>query len=153
MEAQQGQKQQSSLSRVLIVAALTVAVGAVIYMKQRPLPEQSGAPVNVQAAADKPAKAPASLPRLVDLGSDRCQSCLAMMPVLEALTIEYEGRFEVLFIDIWREPEEADRYDIQLIPTQIFFDSGGKELFRHKGFYSRKEILAKWKDLGFKFDG
>jgi len=126
------------LSRILIVAALTIAVGAVIYMKQRPLPEQSSAPVDVQAAVDKPAKTPASLPRLVDLGSDRCQSCLAMVPVLEALTNEYEGRLDVLFIDVWKDPAEADRYGIQLIPTQIFFDSGGKELFRHEGFFSRE---------------
>ncbi len=153
MEAHQGQKQQFSLSRILIVAALTIAVGAVIYMKQRPLPEPSSAPVDVQAAVDKPAITPASLPRLVDLGSVRCQSCLAMVPVLEALTSEYEGRLEVLFIDVWKEPGEADRYGIQLIPTQIFFDSGGKELFRHEGFFSREDIMAKWKDLGFKFDG
>ena len=153
MEAPQGQKQLSSLSRILIVAALTIAVGAVIYVKQRPLPEPSSASVNVQAAVGKPANTPASLPRLVDLGSDKCQSCLAMVPVLEALTSEYEGRLEVLFIDVWKEPGEADRYSIQLIPTQIFFDSGGNELFRHEGFFSKEEILAKWKDLGFKFDG
>jgi thioredoxin 1 len=143
MGAQQGQKQQNPLSRILIVAALIIAVGAVFYMKQKPLPEQSSAPV----------KTPTSLPRLVDLGSDRCQSCLAMVPVLEALTNEYEGRLEVLFIDVWKEPGVAERYGIQLIPTQIFFDSGGKEIFRHEGFFSKKEILAKWKNLGFKFDG
>jgi thioredoxin 1 len=153
MEAQHGQKQQSFLSRILIVAALTIAVGAVFYIKQRPLSEQSRAPLIVQEAVETPAKTPASLPRLVDLGSDRCQSCLAMVPVLEALTSEYEGRLEVLFIDVWKDPGEAERYGIQLIPTQIFFDSGGNELFRHKGFFSKEDILAKWKDLGFTFDG
>jgi thioredoxin 1 len=76
-----------------------------------------------------------------------------MVPVLEGLTREYEGRLEVLFIDVWKEPGEAERYGIQLIPTQIFFDSGGRELFRHQGFFSKEDILAKWKDLGFTFDG
>jgi len=141
------------LSRILIVLALTMAVGAVFYIKQRPLPEQNSAPLIVRAAVETPAKTSASLPRLVDLGSDRCRSCLAMVPVLEALTNGYEGRLEVLFIDVWKEPMEAERYGVQLIPTQIFFDSGGNELFRHEGFFSKEDILAKWKDLGFKFDG
>ena len=117
-------------------------------MKQRPLPEQSSAPVNVQAAVDKPVNTPASLPRLVDLGSDRCQSCLAMVPVLEALTNEYEGRLEVLFIDVWKEPARGKPYEIRLIPTQIFYDSDGEEVFRHEGFFSKEDILAKWKEVG-----
>jgi thioredoxin 1 len=147
------QKQLSSLSRILIVAGLTIAVGAVFYMKQLSLSEQPSEPVKVQTSVETPARTPDSLPRLVDLGSDRCQSCLAMVPVLEALTNEYEGSLEVLFIDVWKEPVEAERYSIQLIPTQIFFDSSGNELFRHEGFFSKEEILAKWKDLGFRFDG
>ena len=73
--------------------------------------------------------------------------------MLEALTTEYEGRMEVLFVDVWKTPAEAERYGIKLIPTQIFFDSDGKELFRNEGFFSKEGILAKWKDLGFDFDG
>lgn len=153
MEAQPGGSQPFPLRRTLVIAALAVAVGAVFYVKQRPLPEQNSAPVSAHPADETPSETPASLPRLVDLGSDRCQSCLAMVPVLEGLTREYEGRLEVLFIDVWKEPGEAERYGIQLIPTQIFFDSGGKELFRHQGFFSKEDILAKWKDLGFAFDG
>lgn len=134
--------QPSFLSKVLIVAALAVAAGAVLYVKQRPSTEPKNAP-----------ETSPPLPRLVDLGSDKCQSCLAMVPVLKQLTSEYEGRLEVLFIDVWKKPEEAERYGVQLIPTQIFFDTGGKELFRHEGFFSKENILAKWKDLGFDFNG
>jgi thioredoxin 1 len=134
--------QPSFLSKVLIVAALAVAAGAVLYVKQRPSTEPKNTP-----------ETSPPLPRLVDLGSDKCQSCLAMVPVLKQLTSEYEGRLEVLFIDVWKKPEEAERYGVQLIPTQIFFDTGGKELFRHEGFFSKEDILAKWKDLGFEFNG
>jgi thioredoxin 1 len=145
--------QPSFLSKVLIVAALAVAAGVVLYVKQRPSTEPKNAPVTVQAAVDTSIETSPPLPRLVDLGSDKCQSCLAMVPVLKQLTSEYEGRLEVLFIDVWRKPEEAERYGVQLIPTQIFFDTGGKELFRHEGFFSKEDILAKWKDLGFEFNG
>ena len=37
---------------------------------------------------------------------------------------------------------------ISIIPTQIFYDASGKELYRHEGFFSKEDILAKWKEFG-----
>jgi thioredoxin 1 len=71
-----------------------------------------------------------------------------MIPVLEELKKEYAGQLEVEFIDVWKNPDAGKPYGIQMIPTQIFFDASGKELFRHSGFYSKEDILAKWKELG-----
>lgn len=42
-------------------------------------------------------------------------------------------------------------YSIRVIPTQIFFDSHGTELFRHEGFFSREDILAAWERRGYTF--
>ena len=146
-------KKRPALLKVLIVVCLAAAVGGVFAMKRQTTAERGSAPDPVQGTGETQAGTPAPLPRLLDLGSDKCQSCLAMIPVLEAMTSEYEGRLEVLFIDVWKEPAQAELYDIMLIPTQIFFDAGGKEIFRNEGFMSKEEILAKWKDLGFNFDG
>ena len=55
--------------------------------------------------------------------------------------IEYKDRFEVVFIDVWENPDEAEAYKIDMIPTQIFYDANSKEQYRHGGFYSKKEIL------------
>jgi thioredoxin 1 len=105
--------------------------------------------VAIGRAADAPTAAPKSaLPRLIDLGADKCIPCRMMTPVLAELTKEYAGQLDVLFIDVWKNREEGPRYGIRIIPTQIFFDSTGKELFRHEGFYAKKDILAKWKELG-----
>ena len=153
MGGQQSKRKALPLSKILVVAALALAAGTVFIMKQRPPSKQESAPVTVQTVPKASPDSPASLPRLVDLGSDRCQSCKAMVPILEALASEYIGRMDVVFVDVWREAEEADRYDVQIIPTQIFFDSDGKELFRHQGFFSKKDIRAAWEDLGFDFDG
>jgi len=94
------------------------------------------------------ADTPAQLPRLVDLGADKCIPCKMMAPILTALEKEYAGQLNVEFIDVWKNRGAGDRYRIQLIPTQIFFDANGKELFRHEGFYAKKDILAKWAELG-----
>jgi thioredoxin 1 len=98
------------------------------------------------AATNAPAKA--ALPRLVDLGADKCIPCKMMAPVLKELKNEYAGRMEVQFLDVWKTPDAGKAYRISLIPTQIFFDASGKELFRHEGFFSKADILAKWKELG-----
>ncbi len=92
--------------------------------------------------------AKAVLPRLVDLGADKCIPCKLMAPVLAELTQEYPGQLEVVFIDVWKNEGEGAPYGIRIIPTQIFYDAKGKELFRHEGFFSKQAILAKWKELG-----
>jgi thioredoxin len=58
---------------------------------------------------------------------------------------------KVEFIDVWKTPEAGKPYKISLIPTQIFFNAAGKELYRHEGFISKEDILAKWKELGVAF--
>jgi thioredoxin 1 len=88
------------------------------------------------------------LPKLVDLGADKCIPCKAMAPILKELKTEYAGRMDVEFIDVWKNPDAGKAHKIKLIPTQIFFDASGKERFRHEGFYGREDILAKWKELG-----
>lgn len=90
------------------------------------------------------------LPRLVDLGAEKCIPCKMMAPILAELAKDYAGQLNVVFIDVWKNREEGARYGIQLIPTQIFYDATGKELFRHEGFYAKKDILAKWAELGVK---
>lgn len=97
----------------------------------------------VLRAADAP-----MLPRLVDLGAGQCIPCKQMKPILAELTQEYAGQFNVVFIDVWENKAAGEPYGIRMIPTQIFFAADGKELARHEGFISKKEILAKWKELG-----
>ena len=88
-----------------------------------------------------------TLPLLVDLGADECAPCKMMAPILEELKKEYTGIFDVVFYDVWKKPDAGKKYGIRMIPTQIFFNAAGKELFRHEGFFSREDILSKWKEL------
>jgi len=96
--------------------------------------------------AARPAPARASLPRMVDLGADKCIPCKRMAPILEALKVDYAGAVDVQFIDVWKNPDAGRPYRIRLIPTQIFFDRGGRERFRHEGFFGREEMEQIFKD-------
>jgi len=104
--------------------------------------------VAVPAAAPAAAESAKVLPRLLDLGANKCMQCKMMKPILDDLKTGYAGRLEVEFIDVLENRDAARTYGIELIPTQIFFGADGKELFRHQGFYGKDEILAKWKELG-----
>ena len=102
----------------------------------------------VPMAASEPATQSKPLPRLVDLGAGRCIPCKMMAPILEDLRKTYTGKMDVVFIDVWENPEAAKKHAVNMIPTQIFYDAAGKELFRHEGFFGKDDILAKWKELG-----
>ncbi len=103
------------------------------------------------ASGDVALSAETSLPRLVDLGSDKCIPCKTMAPILGQLKVDFAEDFGVEFIDIWKDPSAAQPYKVAVIPTQIFFAADGTELFRHEGFYGRDDILNKWQELGLKF--
>jgi thioredoxin 1 len=97
--------------------------------------------------------AAANLPRLVDLGAGKCIPCKLMAPILEDLKNTYAGKLDVQFIDVWVNPDEGTKYGIKMIPTQIFYNAAGKELFRHEGFFAREDILAKWQEFGVDLAG
>jgi thioredoxin 1 len=82
---------------------------------------------------------------MVDLGAKTCIPCKMMAPILEELKKEYDGRAAVIFIDVWEDKSQGKRFGIQSIPTQIFYDKLGSEVYRHQGFYSKKDI-KKWLD-------
>jgi thiol-disulfide isomerase/thioredoxin len=98
----------------------------------------------------KSAAKPDALPWLLDLGATKCIPCKMMVPVLDELSREYKGKLKVEFIDVWQNREATRKYKVQTIPTQIFYDAKGKEIFRHVGFFPKADILKTFKGHGIK---
>jgi len=148
----------NKITKAAIVLVLILAIGAVVALKERnkdnsesKIPEYPVEKVPAEATSiietDKVKKSKA-LPRLVDVGAGTCIPCKLMAPILEQLKSEYAGRLKVEFFDVREDPNVITEYKVMIIPTQIFFDASGKERFRHEGFFSKEDILAKWKELG-----
>lgn len=87
-------------------------------------------------------------PALVDFGANSCAPCRQMRPILKEIDKEYSKKAGVLVIDVYKYQNLAREYKIQLIPTLIFFDSKGKEVFRHVGVLDKEKIVAKLKEIG-----
>jgi thioredoxin 1 len=85
---------------------------------------------------------------LIDLGSDYCLPCKLMAPVLTKVEKNFQGKAVVVIIDVEKFPDQVKRFGIRVIPTQIFFDQKGKEVYRHEGFLSEKDIVAQFKKMG-----
>jgi thioredoxin 1 len=130
---------------MIAVAVLVIAVGVVLAIKSN---NRTSGEAVVQEAHPPAAS---GLPRLIDIGAGKCIPCKMMAPILEELKTLYKGKMDVVVIDITEMPAATKMFNVGLIPTQIFSDASGKELFRHEGFISKDEILAKWKELGFDF--
>ena len=155
-----GVRKMSKIGKILIVIALVIAVVIVIVIKRYSSSGQATAPQAVEVSARKSVEQQVTaeyrpeqitgkgLPSLIDIGADTCIPCKLMAPILEELKKELAGKLEVQFLDLNKYPGVAKIYGIKVMPTQIFYDATGKELFRHEGFYSKEDILIKWKYLG-----
>jgi thioredoxin 1 len=89
------------------------------------------------------------LPRLVDLGSTNCVPCVMMESELAILDSLTGDRLSVEFVNIYEDEATASEFGIRLIPTQVFIAEDGTELYRHEGFFSAPDMLAKWIALGY----
>lgn len=130
---------KENTKKYLVIAALFVAVFALVTAKNVMNQKQMAQlPDDSIVGAGKPV--------LLELGSHGCKPCDAMMPILIELSKE-QTDFAVAFVDVKAVQGISENYGIELIPTQIFFNAAGLELYRHTGFYAKEDILAKWKEL------
>jgi len=134
--------------RIAVVGLVLAAVAVAFVMKEARRDSGGSEPGKTAGNAAGAVTRPATLPRLVDLGRGKCIPCKMMAPILEELKHEYAERFAVDVIDVGENRDAAAKYGIRVIPTQIFFDASGNERFRHEGFMSKEDILAKWEELG-----
>ncbi len=87
-------------------------------------------------------------PTVLDMGAGTCVPCKMMKPIFEELEDEYRGKTNIILLEISEYRNLAKKYQVMVIPTQIFFDKDGNEYWRHQGFLSKNEIIKKLMESG-----
>jgi len=80
-------------------------------------------------------------PVLVDFFAPWCGPCRAMTPVVEQLATDNAGNAKVGKIDIDKNPNLADTFQVTSIPTIIVYKDG-KVVDRMVGVQSKKQLQA-----------
>lgn len=125
-------------TRGLLIALVLigVAVAAIFILKD------GGDPVRPVEAAET------DLPKIVDYGSKMCIPCQEMAVTLDEVKREYTDRVIVEIVDVYENYDLAEAAGVTTIPTQIFYDAAGKEVYRHVGVMTKEEIVAQFKLMG-----
>lgn len=106
-----------------------------------------GAEESSAAVPQVPAK---GMVTMVDLGASGCIPCMMMSEIVDSLQKQYKGKAAIYFINIRNHPEEGQKFGIKMIPTQIFYDKNGKEVYRHVGVMLKGAVIGKLEELGVK---
>jgi thioredoxin 1 len=76
-----------------------------------------------------------------------------MLPVIKAVRGAFGEALGVVYIEPREEQILAARYGVRSIPTQVFFDKTGREVYRHSGFLGEAPILEQLKKMGLQERG
>lgn len=90
-----------------------------------------------------------SRPVILEFARKFCPICKKMEQVLKEVQAQYTGQFEVRLVYMDEEEYLFRRYKISIVPTQVFLDAAGKEVFRHENLMSKEKLVQKLRQLKF----
>ena len=83
----------------------------------------------------------AEQPVLVDFWASWCGPCIAMEPTIEAVAKEFDGKVTVAKLNVDENPDVANQYGIQGIPTMLVF-KGGQPVERIVGLTAKDKLAS-----------
>ncbi|MDP3183050.1 MAG: thioredoxin family protein [Desulfobaccales bacterium] len=92
---------------------------------------------------------PQTRPAIYEFGRKLCPICHQMEQVLKAVQERYPGQLEVRLLFIDEDIKLFRQFNIAIVPTQVFLDESGQEVFRHEGLLFREKLEKKLRELKF----
>ncbi|MFW6123420.1 MAG: TlpA family protein disulfide reductase [Thermodesulfobacteriota bacterium] len=117
-----------------LICLVALALGALLLT----------APLAAVSAADAFDK-----PTILEFARRLCPVCLKNAQVLKEVEARYSDQINLRFIFIDDEEHLFRKYGVTIVPTQVFLDASGKEVYRHTGPLSEAELIGILQGLKF----
>jgi thioredoxin 1 len=80
-------------------------------------------------------------PVLVDMYAEWCGPCKMITPIIDELIQEYEGKVEIIKVNVDDNPLSAAAFGVRSIPTLLVFDKKGELVKKHSGAMPKSKIV------------
>ncbi len=77
---------------------------------------------------------------LVDFFATWCGPCNMLAPIIEEIANEYSSKVKVCKVNVDEERDLALKYEVESIPTLVFFRNG-EPIRTSIGFHSKSELI------------
>ena len=98
---------------------------------------------------DKTFKRIGNLPIILDFHATWCGPCKMLAPHLQAIQNKYKGKLVIYKIDVDKDPELAQRFNVQAMPTIVFMET--KEKYKSELGYRDYDEFEKLVKAHFMF--
>jgi len=139
-----------NIIKLVIIILIVIVVGVIFIYKnaiRSEIQKNEAEKNNVESEVDISSNEKA-LPTLLDFGATTCESCKIMASILDKIEIKYQNKLTVQFINVYSASRDTQKYNIRTIPTIIFLNSEGKEVYRQEGVMYEDEITNKLLEMG-----
>jgi thioredoxin len=99
----------------------------------------------VQSASAQPPTKPH--PTILEFSREYCPMCAYMQKTLGQLKAKYGDQIEVRILYYDPDDKLFKQYKVAIVPTQVFLDASGKEVFRQTGVFTLYELEKKLREL------
>jgi len=87
-------------------------------------------------------------PVMFEFGKGSCRACKEMGVLIYRLK-KQNPHNRLFYIDVSRDRKAAADHGIRMIPTQLFFDAEGREVYRHVGGFTTEGFIDTLHQYGF----
>lgn len=101
------------------------------------------------STAENTAANPVGKPVVLDFGKGQCVQCIKQTAVIDEIKPQCEDKVDFQFVHVIDEASLAGRYQVFMIPTLVFLDAAGEEVYRKVGTMDADELRGKIESLGW----